>query len=305
MRRQIYGGNIKHIEPHHVGSVNVPRLGDALERRVQELIDESTSLLNEYESGVRHATSVLLDSVGLRDVAPHEWRADGPELGFSVSKVTSRSLRALNHSPRARRLASDIKKGSWKTLGEICIPGTLKGGGRFKRIDAAPDHSYLLVGQKDIFSVRPEGRWIARASVGDSVLVPPGTVLIAAQGTLGESELYCRTQFIWGRALKSAYSQHFIRAIAAEEVMPRGCLYAFLRSERAFRLLRSVSIGTKLQDLHPALRCDLPVPFPERVTRNEVHALVVRAYEARDRAVAKEEDAIRLVECAIENGVAN
>jgi hypothetical protein len=47
------------------------------------------------------------------------------------------------------------------------------------------------------------------------------------------------------------------------------------------------------------------VPFPEKATRNEVHALVVRAYEARDRAVAKEEDAIRLVESAIEKGAAN
>lgn len=300
LRRQIYGGNIKHIEPHHVGSVPVPRIGTALERRIHDLIEESATLLNDYENSVRHATSVLLDAVGLQDVTPVDWRAQGPELGFSVSDATSKSLRALNHSPRAQRLAAEIKKGPWRKLGEICVPGTLKSGGRFKRIDAAPEHSYLLVGQKDIFGVRPEGRWIARVSVGASVLVPPGTVLIAAQGTLGESELYCRTQFIWGRALNNAYSQHFIRAIADEAVMPRGCLYAFLRSEMAFRLLRSVSIGTKLQDFHPTLRYELPVPYPEKDTQHEVHALVVRAYEARDRAVAKEEEAVSLLEKAIE-----
>ena len=58
--------------------------------------------------------------------------------------------------------------------------------------------------------------------------------------------------------------------------MPRGCLFAFMRSETAFRMLRSTSMGTKLQDHHPGFMYDLPVPYPDRRFREEIR-------RARDR----------------------
>jgi hypothetical protein len=82
--------------------------------------------------------------------------------------------------------------------------------------------------------------------------------------------------------------------------MPRGCLYAFLRSETAFRMLRSISVGSKLQDHHYAFKESLPVPYPDAATQLKVHQLVVDAYEARHRGVALEEQARALVERAIE-----
>jgi len=103
------------------------------------------------------------------------------------------------------RLCDRIKQGPWKPLSEICLPGTLKSGPRFKRIDADPEFAYQLIGQKQIFWLRPEGRWIAKSSVGEEVLVPDGTILVAAQGTLGESELFCRSEFITGALLERAY----------------------------------------------------------------------------------------------------
>jgi type I restriction enzyme S subunit len=84
--------------------------------------------------------------------------------------------------------------------------------------------------------------------------------------------------------------------------MPHGCLYAFLRSETAFRLLRSISTGTKLQDHHPELLADLPVPYPPSRIQESIHANVVEAYESRHRAVELEEEAISAVERAVEAG---
>ena len=133
----------------------------------------------------------------------------------------------------------------------------------------------------------------------EEVLVKPGTILVAAQGTLGESELYCRAEFIWGPATDYAYSEHLLRVIADNNKMPAGCLYAFMRSETAFRMLRSISMGTKLQDHHHIMRAELPVPYPDESIRDEVHRLVVDAYESRHKAVALEEEAVPLVESAI------
>lgn len=301
MRRQIYGGNIKHIEPQHVESVPVPRIGASVEKKIATLIGKSTQLLEAYELSVKRASSQFFAATGLsKDIAPHEWHSDGPDLGFAVRGVSASSLRALNFNPRYMRLVDRIKGGSWRPLGDICVPSGLQRGGRFKRIDADQEHGSLLIGQKQLFWVRPEGRWIARRAADSDVFVPAGAVLVAARGTLGESELYCRAEFAWGTGLELAYSEDILRVVADEEKMLRGCLYAFMRSETAFRLLRSISVGTKLQDHHYTLRPRLPIPLPSDLVQRQIHDLVTSAYDDRHRAVALEREAVSLLERAVE-----
>ncbi|WP_295581530.1 hypothetical protein [uncultured Lamprocystis sp.] len=186
-----------------------------------------------------------------------------------------------------------------RTLDDLCVPGTLSRGGRFKRIDADQGHAYQMIGQKELFWLKPEGRWIAKSAMDDDSLGIAGAVMVAAQGTLGESELYCRAEFVWGPWTKMAFSEHILRVIADEAVMPRGCLYAFMRSETAFRMLRSISVGSKLQDHHYKLRGQLPVPYPPREVQAQIHNKVIAAYEARHRAVALNDEAISMVEQSI------
>jgi hypothetical protein len=299
-----YGSMITHLEPGHLAGLPVPRLGDVIEKTAHEMVLEAAKLRTEYQRQLGTATRQLFESVGLQDVTSSAWHSGTSDLGF-VRKIGSpSSLRALNFNPRFLKLCDVIQSRSSRSLGELCKPGTLHRGGRYKRIDAAPQYSYQLIGQKEIFWLRPEGRWIAKKSVGDDVLVTPGTTLVAAQGTFGESELYCRSEFVWGRDAERAYSEHFLRVVADEGVVLPGCLFAFMRSETAFRMLRSISMGTKLQDHHPEFLHVLPVPYPpDERTREEIHELVVDAYEKRHRSVQLEDEAVALVERAIE-GVA-
>ena len=297
-----YGAIIQHIEPHHIAELPVPRLGKSVEGRANELVVESANLLTKYQADVNNATKRLFASVGLDDITAADWHLMGRDLGFSIAAPSVDSLRALNFTPRFEKLVKAVKAAPHKVLGDLVVPGTLQRGGRFKRIDAAPEHSFQLVGQRELFWVKPEGRWIAKTAAGKDVLVAPGTILVAAQGTLGESELYCRAEFIWGPAAQLAYSEHLLRVIANDQEMPAGCLYAFMRSETAFRMFRSISTGTKLQDHHHVMRAQLPVPYPSKTVRDEIHRVVVDAYEARHKAVALEDQAIALVEGAIEKG---
>lgn len=294
-----YGAVIQHIEPGHIANLPVPRLGRSIEARADELVAESARLLARYQANVNSATRRLFQSVGLEDITAAGWHLKGRDLGFSTSPSVE-SLRAQNFTPRFQNLVKAVQAAPHKTLGDIVVPGTLQRGARFKRIDATPEYSYQLVGQRELFWVKPEGRWIARSAAGKDVLVPPGTILVAARGTLGESELYCRAEFIWGPATRLAYSEDLLRMIADPNKMPMGCLYAFMRSQTAFRMLRSISTGTKMQDHHRMMLASLPVPLPESKVQQEVHNLVVDAYEARHKAVALEEVAIALVEDAIQ-----
>lgn len=97
-----------------------------------------------------------------------------------------------------------------------------------------------------------------------------------------------------------AYSEHVLRIQPDESKMLSGCLFAFMRSEMAFRMLRSISSGSKLQDNHYELLPELPIPLPDRRTQEEVHKLVTDAYENRWRGVELENQARHLVEQAIE-----
>ena len=296
-----YGSVITHLEPKHFADLLVPRFGEEIEIKAHDFVQESAELLVHYQANLKAATALYFDSVGLSDISPSEWHSWGSDLGF-VTSAGIQSLRALNFNPRFNQLCERIKQGPWKPLAELCVPGTLKRGVRFSRVDADPEYAYRLIGQKELFWLRPEGRWIAKNSVPDGVLVEEGCVLVAAQGTLGESELYCRAEFASGKALENAYSEHILRVLGEESVIARGALFAFMRSETAFRMLRSISVGSKLQDHHYAMLPSLPIPYPPQSVIAQCHQLVIDAYAARERAVDLENKARTLVERAIEEG---
>jgi len=212
----------------------------------------------------------------------------------------------MNYLPINRDLESLIKSGSliWKPLKDICEEGTLRSGPRFKRIDAEPEYGVELIGQQECFNLRPSGRWIAKKYLTDSQLLfpPDGAVMIAAQGCAGEYDLFGRAQFITGKKLSYAYSQHFLRVIAREKEIPRGALFAYLNSQIAYRIRKGYQIGSMQQDFHPDMIKQMPVPIIDRNEAELIDAAVRAAFQKFDDALDAEDQAIALVEGAIEAG---
>ncbi len=294
-----YGAIIQHIEPEHIACLPVPRFGNDFESRIHLLVDEAAGLLSGYQQNIKHATDELFASVGLQDITADEWHSWGTDVGFMIPSADQASFRASNFNPRFARMVKSIEQVPHKKLMDICLPGTLHRGNRFKRVDADPEHAYQMVGQKELFRLKPEGRWIAKTSIESDAILAPGSIVSAARGTLGENELYCRCEFVWGPWTKLAFTEDVLRIISDDSIMPRGCLFAFMRSETAFRMLRSISSGSKLQEPHHSFRGNLPVPYPDVAIQQEIHERVVSAYDARHRAVALMDEATRLVEVAI------
>lgn len=75
-----------------------------------------------------------------------------------------------------------------------------------------------------------------------------------------------------------------------------------MRSETAFRMLRSASTGSKLQDFHYNVLPSIPIPYPEEDVRTRCHELIVEAYIAREKAIELEDEARTIVERTIEEG---
>jgi len=226
----------------------------------------------------------------------------GPDLGFSHVMRSSESLRALNFNPRLEACLENLSRTNHITLGEVCQGGKLRRGLRFKRIDCDPELGVKLIGQRELFWLEPEGRWISATYAPDDIFVDDETILIASQGTLGEHEVFCRAEFINGPWLQNAYTEHVLRVQSGNEAISGAFLFAFLRSEIVFRCLRSMSIGSKQQDLHHAILARLPVPIPPDGVRSEIEQLVRDAYAKRHRASQIERETVALVETAIEEG---
>ncbi len=301
IRRQTYGGSVKHIEPQHLYRLPVPRLGSDTEKRIHELAMSSSARVTRHVGLMREASSTLLSRVGISDPSSYSWSVDGARLGWEEQSVSSLSLRAMNYDPRAARLRNAISIGHRTTpLGSLCDPERFKGKIIFTRVDADPQYGALLIGQRKAFRPRPEGRWISRKSIkGLGLQVPAGTTLIPSHGTLGENELYCRALYVTPRTSAYAFSGDFFRCVPVSGAVHPGYLHAFLRSEIAFRLLRSISTGGKQQEQHPVMMWNLPVPRLETSEEARIGALVDAAAEELDAAMSAEDEAERLLHASL------
>ncbi|MFJ5641229.1 restriction endonuclease subunit S [Streptomyces sp. NPDC093223] len=297
---QASGSIVQHIEPSHIADLPVPRFESAIEERIHELIQSAASLRTRFQAGVRAATADLFKSAGLTDLADLRWHEKPRALGFPVEGVNADSIRASNYDARSKEIMSILKSIPHRTLGDICEAGKLGSGSRFKRIEAeAESGAALLVGQKDGFWVRPEGRWINPARAPREIFAQDESVMIASQGLPGESALICRAAFVTGSWTKYVYTQHFLRVVSGQSAFPGAYLFAFLRSEVAFRCLRSMLVGTGPQDIHPVLRAELPIPLCTPADRERIANTVRSAYRDRDEADRLEDEALRLLDEAV------
>lgn len=301
-----YGAIIQHIEPHHIANLPVPRLG-IVEEQAHELVQQAAINLSKHQLLMDEATLHVFESCGLTDQSRHAWLCDSSDKGFCInSKNMNGIFRAWNHSRRANRIKIRISDTHHNPLGELIDLDWLRWRLMFKRIFADPKFGIELITQKPLFNLVPEGKWIRREYLlnhSPKYVVPDETILIAKQGTLGEHELYCRCEYITGnRALTKAYSDHCMRIVVKNNSIHPGYLFAFLRSEAAFRLLRSLSEGAKQQDLHWRTVPLLPVPRNSPEIEKEIGDKIRTAFLLRNNAVDMFEQARTLVERAIEEG---
>jgi hypothetical protein len=299
-----YGAIIQHIEPDHIADLPVPRLGD-VEERAHALVQKASGLRVEAAGQIQNASNRFLSAAGIEDISSYDWIQNSGRIGFSTT-ISKTILRAVNYIPFNQELSDTVKRtsSSWRPLGELTLPGTLRRGLRFKRIDAEPEFGVRLVGQREGFHLEPEGRFIAKSHLPNDPLiyVPEGTIVVASQGGINETDSFARAQFMFGKRLEYVYSEHFLRIIADQSKILRGALFAYIRSNIAFRLLRSCAVGSMQQDFHPDLLAEIPVPIISDSEAKAIDDLVRNAFQKYDEAIDCEDEARSLVERTIEEG---
>jgi hypothetical protein len=289
IRSLIYGTSIKHIGAEAVERLGIPWLPDQLRHTVAGKFREAAERRASSMHLIDSATRLAFQAIGLEDLVEGEWQRWGRDLSFA-GRPLPRSLRAWNFAPRAARLYEHLASVKHKPLPSWTRDGTPSKGPSPIRIDAMPPHGVQLISQRQLFRFVPDGRMIAKRYIGENHRARPGTTLIASRGTFGDAEVFGRTQYVSELASGWVYSNDILRVVAAEPIY-RGWLYAILRSQSAFRLLRSFATGSKQQDLHPELLAEMPIPEASDSVYLQVQALVDQAFGERDAAYEAEREA--------------
>lgn len=302
VRGSVYGSAVKHIEPHHLTGLPVPRFGERVESEIHELVEESATLRARHQAELVAATEDFFDSNGLPELKEFDWHKQPRDLGFTVEQLSPVTLRAINYGDRSQQLRHQLASVPHRILGEICSSGQLRYGPIFKRVDANYDHGgRLLVGQRQGWWIRPEdGRVISPSHAPAGVFVPDETVMIGGHGMPSESGLFGRATLVTGRWLQHAYSQDFLRVTSGTSEIAGAYLLAFFRSTVALRLMRSMLTGGGQQSIHVGLVSALPIPMASPSDRARIAATVRSAYQCRDRADVLEDKALALLTAAVE-----
>ncbi|GHD04180.1 type I restriction-modification system restriction endonuclease DNA specificity subunit HsdS [Streptomyces violarus] len=305
VRGSVYGSAIKHIEPHHITGLPVPRFDVGFESEIHELVEECAQLRAHFQNELTSATEDFFKSVNLPELVDFNWHQQPRDLGFEVTQISALSLRAMNYGKRAQGLKLKLESVPHQRLGEICAEGQLRYGPIFKRVDSDINHGgRLLVGQRQGWWIRPEdGRVISPKHTPAGVFVPDETVMVGGHGMPSESGLFGRATLVTGRWLQHAYSQDFLRVGSGTESVSGAYLLSFFRSTVALRLIRSMLTGGAQQSIHSELVADMPIPLAEPADRDRIAATVRSAYHKRDRADVLEDKALALLTAAIEEAV--
>ncbi|SDD85734.1 Type I restriction modification DNA specificity domain-containing protein [Dyadobacter soli] len=302
-----YGGVVKHIEPHHIENIPIPILPEAQQQEINNLITKATDLRVEANGLLKVSIEKFYDGINLAQEhlealnKPLE-REISNSYKISMNELSANTFRGRNYSPRKQRIINVLKTGEHNNLRDVLSVDPFYGA-RYKRIESHSLNSVELLSQGDIFDLKPKGRSIATRSIKNlhQEIVSKGTILIPAQGTLGENEIFGRAKFVWGYLEKKVIAGHAMRFIPDERRIQPGYLFAVLSSSLWFRMLRNTVYGTNLLGFIVPLINDLPIPRIGNVKESEIDQLVKDAYEMLTIANEYEYRAIEFVENEIES----
>lgn len=269
-------------------------------------MQDSATLREKAADMLGEAEGMLKNKAGLRDLTPDDYDYYGHhKSGRTVScfvrnikDVGTTTINAFNHSERIRKLKESLPC-PVILLKEVLLNGQTYGTSGLPSIEVKPGHGIMLINQKDIFDNIVKGKWISSRGAKLDNILEYGELLIACDGTLGESELFCRVVFTNEDLQHSYVSSHFLR-LKTNGKIPAGYLYTWLRSDYGFRFIRNTQAGTKL--CHPInkLFLQIPVPMIAEKDMQEIDRLVREAHTMRHQANQKELAAIKMVEDEIE-----
>ena len=301
-----YGATVKHIEPHHVANIPIPRIPD-LEEEINQKILEAHKLREEAQELLLKAEEMIYSELGLPKIDEEDVEYFGGEIGRLVKafevKASELEYRfdASYHLPILRLIKKKLKeqenKGKFqlKKLGDgIAQVFDLP---TYKRIYVKPEEGYPILSGVHLRQIKLyDLKYISGRSFyqrGKSIIekykIKKGWILTTERGTTGVSALV--TEY-WDGWLAS---HNILRVVPLN--IDSGYLLAYLNTEYAQYQLKSKELGAVVEVLDPRDMENILIPIPtDKSVENKIGSLVIEAYNKKDRANQIEEETIKELE---------
>ncbi|KAA6343523.1 hypothetical protein EZS27_008812 [termite gut metagenome] len=299
------GGVQPYITEDMIASIPVPIFSSHKQEEIHNLIVEAAELRVEANQLLEEAERNLVEKLKIT-IEDNNLFASSEKKTKNIyslqrNDLSTLTFRGRNYSPRKQNILAKLKSNSYDRLIDVLERPPFYGS-RFKRIEASKGNIELL-SQGDIFDYKPKGRMISSRNIANlnEEIVKKGTILIPAQGTLGENEIFGHAKFVWGYLENKLIAGHAMRFIPNTALIREGYLFAVLSSNMWFRLLRNSVYGTNLLGFIIPMINEYPIPRFEKEFEEEIDASVKNAYEKHTTAIDKEYQAIQLIEKEIES----
>jgi len=300
-----YGATVKHIEPHHVANIPIPRIPD-LEEEINQKILQAHKLREEAQELLLKAEEMIYSELGLPKIDEDDVEYFGGEIGRLVKAFEVKAseldyrLDASYHVPILRLIKRALKeqenKGKFrlKKLGEIAKVFDLP---TYKRIYVKPEEGYPILSGVQLRQIKPydlkyiSGRsfYKREKSIIDKYKIKGGWILTTERGTTGVSALVTKYWDGW------LASHNILRVVPLN--IDAGYLLAYLTTEYAQYQLKSKELGAVVEVLDPRDMGNILIPIPtDESIENKIGSLVIEAYNKKDRANQIEEEAITALE---------
>lgn len=301
------GGVQPFITDKMVAKLPIPDMSITFQEEVDDLIQESARLREEAVNMVEQAKKLLKEKANLEDLVPEDYdyyghrAADRKVSCFSIKRkdITTTTINAFNLSERIRKTKKKIQS-HYVCLGDVIENGRTFSSTSSSSVEVSPNKGVMFVNQKDIFDNIIKGKWVSKRGFNSANCIQLGEVLVACDGTLGESEFFCHALYAGEELSGKLISSHFMR-MRGNGTIPMGYLFAWLDTDYGFRFIRNTQAGTKLCHPIQKLFVEIPVPLIDSDSMQEIDRMVRDAHTKRYQANCNERQAISMVEQEIES----
>lgn len=299
-----YGAIIQHIEPKHISSLPVPRIGQHLEIEVHRLVQQAADQRSMALGVLYESAPNLLRILKMRPLAPNYTYSRPLTAGINSADMGMR-FEGTYHSPLAIE-AENLLLQSGHTIERMGHPRVTKTVFKpsiFKRMwVGSPKYGVPFVSGNDIYRIDPTPeRYVSHKSSNfEDYILKEGWVVFQGAGQLNGI-------FGWPLLINSLTDGMFcaddIFRIVSYSKADAGYIYAYLRTEYGQRLLKRQAYGYSIPRVVAQHVSQILIPWPAENIRAEIGRPVYEAWKALANAAQSEREAINIVETKIEQEV--
>jgi type I restriction enzyme, S subunit len=305
-----YGSSIKHLEPHHIETIEVPLLPEEMQAQLHELIYKAYAYRDEANRLLDQADNQMHKELGLPrftdEQVPYLPLTTADDLPYALpslrafttaaSHLTTR-LDASFHMPVAVSAIAELNRGRFPTTKLHNLASSIVVPPRFKRIYVSAENGVPLLQGSHLPLMSPYGlQHISKTATRrlEQWIIEPGLVLVTCSGTLGRIAVSTSAQDGW------AASQHILRVKPQEGRLHPGFLAAFLMTPYGQHQIQSKTYGGIVDELTAEDMGEVVVAdAPYDSVQLPIGQLVLAAFENKEAANSLEARAISQLESAL------